>query len=548
MDGIRRSNRLQMKGLIAEQTALSKKALRNDEKRSQRPQRSPDLERSADDAMEAGLEKAGGRVGIEDKLSMLLLLLLYTLQGIPMGLSGSVPLFLKERGVSYEGLSLFSLVSLPFSMKLLWAPLVDSCYISSIGRRKTWLIPIQMLTGVVMIVGSSSVSHWMGQDSGSDEPDVYKLSLFFFALYFLMASQDIAVDGWALTMLSRENVGYASMCNSIGQSFGYFVANQGFIALSDAGWCERHLGLAKGESLVSLPAFMTFWGWVFIVTTALIAVGKVEKPMSEEEEHGTLLQTCQQVVSICRLRSVQMLCLVLFTCKVAFSPADSISGFKLQEYGMPKADIATISPLLLVVGLVLPFVLGSAVSSRPMDMFLLGIPLKLLTSSLFWLVAQSTPQAYSSGAPSAAFFVPLIAVSILHEIAGSLIFLSQMSFFAKVSDPAIGGTYMTLLNTIANLGSKWPNSLALWILPKATLYFCDGPASGELNSCRLPEEKALCSDSSGVCATRLDGYTILTIVCTLVGILWIVIFRGYVQKLQRLPLSDWAVSNIAKRT
>jgi PAT family acetyl-CoA transporter-like MFS transporter 1 len=31
----------------------------------------------------------------------------------------------------------------------------------------------------------------------------------------------------------------------------------------------------------------------------------------------------------------------------------------------------------------------------------------------------------------------------------------MMAFFAKISDPAIGGTYMTLLNTIANLGSKW---------------------------------------------------------------------------------------------
>ena len=35
-------------------------------------------------------------------------------------------------------------------------------------------------------------------------------------------------------------------------------------------------------------------------------------------------------------------------------------------------------------------------------------------------------------------------------------FVSQMAFFAKVSDPKIGGTYMTLLNTLSNLGrSVW---------------------------------------------------------------------------------------------
>ena len=34
-----------------------------------------------------------------------------------------------------------------------------------------------------------------------------------------------------------------------------------------------------------------------------------------------------------------------------------------------------------------------------------------------------------------------------HEVASQLIFVSSMSFFARVSDPSIGGTYMTLLNT-----------------------------------------------------------------------------------------------------
>ena len=171
-------------------------------------------------------------VNMEDKISMVVLFLLYTLQGIPMGLCGSIPLIMKERGVSYEGLSLFSLVSIPFSLKLLWAPLVDSCYIRSIGRRKTWIIPVQILTGIVMLLAAPYVDVWMGNMDSTNEtevmrPQVAVLTVFFLFLYFLMATQDITVDGWALTMLSRDNVGYASVCNSIGQSFGYFLANQG---------------------------------------------------------------------------------------------------------------------------------------------------------------------------------------------------------------------------------------------------------------------------------------------------------------------------------
>ena len=69
-----------------------------------------------------------------------LLLALYTLQGIPMGLSGAVPLLLAGRA-SYAEQALLSLASLPFSLKLLWAPLVDAAYVRRWGRRKTWLVP-----------------------------------------------------------------------------------------------------------------------------------------------------------------------------------------------------------------------------------------------------------------------------------------------------------------------------------------------------------------------------------------------------------------------
>ena len=48
-------------------------------------------------------------------------------------------------------------------------------------------------------------------------PDIWHLTVCFFFLNFCAATQDIAVDGWALTMLSEKNVGLASTCNSVGQ-------------------------------------------------------------------------------------------------------------------------------------------------------------------------------------------------------------------------------------------------------------------------------------------------------------------------------------------
>lgn len=87
---------------------------------------------------EPDCENHGHRVerGIGAELgSVSLLLFLYVLQGIPLGLAGSVPLILQSRSVSYTDQAFFSFVFWPFSLKLLWAPLVDSLYFSSFGRR-----------------------------------------------------------------------------------------------------------------------------------------------------------------------------------------------------------------------------------------------------------------------------------------------------------------------------------------------------------------------------------------------------------------------------
>lgn len=56
------------------------------------------------------------------------------------------------------------------------------------------------------------------------------------------------MDGWALTMLSRENVGYASTCNSVGQTAGYFLGNVLFLALESADFCNKYLRIEPKET------------------------------------------------------------------------------------------------------------------------------------------------------------------------------------------------------------------------------------------------------------------------------------------------------------
>ena len=202
----------------------------------------------------------------DDVPNYILLIALYTLQGIPMGLTASIPFLIQQKiktlaelvatGASittdaevitnaaavgsdavasklYNAQAIFALCSWPFSLKLLWAPIVDSIYFKRIGRRKSWLIPIQTMAGALMLFGSGWVDSQLESNNLSDF-DVKGITIFFFCLYFLMATQDIAVDGWALTMLSKENRGRGPLCNSIGQNIGYFLSYVGFLALNDA--------------------------------------------------------------------------------------------------------------------------------------------------------------------------------------------------------------------------------------------------------------------------------------------------------------------------
>lgn len=87
----------------------------------------------------------------KDLHNIIFLMFLYLLQGVPLGLTGSVPFLLSSRKVSYSDQGTFSLAFWPFGLKLLWAPIVDSIYFKKIGRRKSWLVPMQYTIGTNLI-------------------------------------------------------------------------------------------------------------------------------------------------------------------------------------------------------------------------------------------------------------------------------------------------------------------------------------------------------------------------------------------------------------
>lgn len=221
-----------------------------------------------------------------DRHSLVLLIALYAAQGLPMGFAfGAIPFLLKEKGASYGDIAWFSFVGLPYSVKLLIAPIVDSFYNRQFGRRKSWIIPIQLTLSIVMLTFASSIHQWVSQR------DVSKLMPTFLAILALTATQDIAVDGWSLTMLRRQNVAYASTCQSLGLSLGFFATFTIFLSLSNAEFCDLYLryylaplfaffargqdGISKGP-LIDLAGALRAVGAFYLILTVYVALFKKE--------------------------------------------------------------------------------------------------------------------------------------------------------------------------------------------------------------------------------------------------------------------------------
>lgn len=266
-------------------------------------------------------EKGGERVSMrsriyKDKGSIALLLFLYILQGVPIGLAGSVPIILQTKKVGYRQQALFSVVSWPFTVKLLWAPVVDSLYNQRFGRRKSWLIPSQYCIGFTMILLSYFVNNLMGDKD--TPPNVVLLTIMFFFLHFLAATQDIAVDGWALTMLSKENVGLASTCNSVGQTAGFFISYTIFLAFNSPEFCNTYIRSEPRETgMADLPTFLFYFGLVFIVVTSGVWFLKRE---NVEENHKqsdrAVLTGYMHLLGVLKLPAVQTYALAILTSKV----------------------------------------------------------------------------------------------------------------------------------------------------------------------------------------------------------------------------------------
>lgn len=104
-----------------------------------------------------------------------------------------------KKHFTYSELGIISLCSFPYYTKPLIAPIVDGKYIKWFGKRKTWIVSTQILTGLSMLFLAANIDEFV------ESRRVYTIAITFSVIMFCLSVQDIAIDGWCITMVKEEN-------------------------------------------------------------------------------------------------------------------------------------------------------------------------------------------------------------------------------------------------------------------------------------------------------------------------------------------------------
>ena len=173
---------------------------------------------------------------------LLVILLLGTISGLPFLLTlSTLSFWMAESGVSKTTIGLFMLVSLPYSLKFLWAPFVDLFalpYLTArFGQRRSWAL----LSQLGLLMSLISLAHC----DPSHAIALTALSSFFVA--FFSASQDIIIDAYRIEILKADLRGAGAALEAIGFRFGMLASGAGALYLAHTfTWRTAYLTMAVG--------------------------------------------------------------------------------------------------------------------------------------------------------------------------------------------------------------------------------------------------------------------------------------------------------------
>jgi len=390
--------------------------------------------------------------------------------GMPLLLTFStLSIWLAEDGISKSTIGLFALVGMPYSLKFIWAPLIDRLHLPiltrRLGRRRGWAI----LTQLALIVGIIGL--------GTNDPNKGAWAMAAWAMFvtFASASQDVVIDAYRVEILEERQYGAGAAMIVAGYRIGMLASGAGALFLADA----------------------FSWFWVYVAMAALMVVGMATVLLNPEPDLGddapapggaNPVQWVRQAVFepfaefLHRGGWLPILLFVVFY-KFGDSLAGIMAGPFYVEIGFSKSEIASVSKIFgLGATLLGGFLGGLLVVRRGIMESLLWCGLLQMFSNLMFAVQAMVGHDISmlavtiavenvaGGMGTAAFVAYLSSLCNIAYTATQYALLSSLMALARTALSAPGGALADstswvsffLITTIAAL----PGLALLWWLIK----------------------------------------------------------------------------------
>jgi len=246
--------------------------------------------------------------------------------------------------------------------------------------------------------------------------------------------------------------------------------------------------------------------------------GKAHRVKGHATSSATIRKAYSQLFRTIQLPPVKLLCVLLIVSRLAMLPAESASALKLLEKGVSKEALASLVLIEFPIELISALIAGKwAASSHPLRPWLAGFKIRLLMAFLTTVCVYLFPVGVAdvSGAPLA--FSCLVALALLTSFSSTLMFTSLGDFYNRISDPSMGGAYLTMLNTVANIGIVVPKIIVFWLIDKTTVSAGSGKRKHVVR----------------------DGFYVVSFAANALGVLLLLGIGRVVRRLERYPTSAW---------
>ena len=184
--------------------------------------------------------------------------------GLPLALtSGTLQAWLTVEGVDLKTIGIFTLVGLPYTLKFLWAPIMDHVIPPWLGRRRGWMVLTQLCVAIGLVLMAVT------------NPKIHPGWLAAYALLvaFLAASLDIVFDAYRTETLHSQERGLGVAVWVNGYRVALLASGAGALVLADyIGWQMTYLVMAA----------VMAWGWLIVlVSPDPTLVGEAPKSLKE---------------------------------------------------------------------------------------------------------------------------------------------------------------------------------------------------------------------------------------------------------------------------